>query len=211
MKCEEEKNRQIGIFGWQVREFALIFLFSLKNDQEMAKLFCFSLPKQWKKIWFYMFTSHKTGKVYIFLFSLSKWWEKLIFSLFTSHLTGFFLFPPFFFPKWQNHFPLDSATIQRSCHAVCSWVDDQGGRGVSGWLCNWPLWIYRFILPTRNAGTTPRHFTFPSHGFPPTASLPRLPSYSFPSFWDSFTRVMRGRNMHWTFLFVTLTPRGGAP
>ena len=31
------------------------------------------------------------------------------------------------------------------------------------------------------------------------------------SFWDSFTRVMRGRNMHWTFLFVTLTPWGGAP
>ena len=105
-KCKEEKKiRQIGILSTYLvnngrfcllfrfhfhfspendREIAKIFLFSLPNQREIIKIFSFHFPNNGKNLFFSLFTSQVTGKVYFFSFHFPPNGIFFLFSLFSS-------------------------------------------------------------------------------------------------------------------------------
>ena len=66
------------------REMAKIFLFSLPDQREIVKIFSFHFPNNGKNIFFSLFTSQVTGKVYFFSFHFPPNGIFFFFSLFPS-------------------------------------------------------------------------------------------------------------------------------
>ena len=91
-----------------MREFAFLYWvslsLSLENDWEMAYFFplSFHFPNNGKTFNFSLLTSEEVEETIFFSFHFPDTWTNLflLFSLF---------FLPFFFQKWQNHFPSNTA------------------------------------------------------------------------------------------------------
>ena len=121
---------------WQVREFAFFFMFhfnfSLKNDREMAKIFLFSLPKQWELFRFSLFTSHKTGSIFsVFSFHFPNNKKSNFFSFYFPPNGNFFLFS--FFSS-QNYKTISRWTVTQAIQIFMFNILNKPGRRIISWV-----------------------------------------------------------------------------